>query len=338
MVYKLDGGTVIDAEGNLVVENLYVDTDSVTPVTNATSGSVSAYVSGGIFSPPTQRLNTIDKFPFATDANATDVGDLIYTRVEHSGHFSTTHAYAAGGISPNSPASKPSIDRWPFASDENAVDYGDLHLGMSSAYGGLSSETDGYITGGSAASPPYSNRDVIQKFPFVSTGSEADVGDLTQGRQSISNQNSGTFGYISGGHITPSANNHQNIIEKFPFASGGNASDVGDLTAVKGMAAGNQSLTHGYVLGGNTDGPSNINVIEKFPFSTDANGADVGDLIQNREHLAGASSSSSGYGSGGRLSSIYKNEIQKHPFAADANASDIADLTQARNESAGHQV
>ena len=85
MVYKLDGGTVIDAEGNLVIENLYVDTDSVTPVTNATSGSVSAYVSGGVFSPPTQRLNTIDKFPFATDANATDVGDLFDIRRTQAG-------------------------------------------------------------------------------------------------------------------------------------------------------------------------------------------------------------------------------------------------------------
>ena len=90
MVYRLDGGTVIDAEGNLVVENLYVDTDSVTAVTNATSGAVSAYGSGGFFSPPSARLNTIDKFPFATDTNATDVGDLVLLREQHSGQFSTT--------------------------------------------------------------------------------------------------------------------------------------------------------------------------------------------------------------------------------------------------------
>ena len=338
MVYRLDAGTVIDAEGNLVIENLYAE--SITAVTGATSGSVSAYASGGFFSPPSVRLNTIDKFPFATDANATDVGDLVLVREEHTGQFSTTHAYAAGGGSPTTSASYPSIDRWPFASDGNAVDYGDLFRGSTYARGGLSSATNGYITGGLAVATPQSdmNSNVIQKFPFVSTGSEADVGDLTQGRQNISNQNSGTFGYTCGGHISPSAQGHQNIIEKFPFASGVNASDVGDLTAVKGMTTGNQSLTHGYVLGGNTDGPSNINVIEKFPFSSDANGTDVGDLIQNREKMAGASSLSSGYAFGGRLSSIYKNEIQKHPFAADANASDIADLTHARDELAGHQV
>ena len=69
MVYRLDAGTVIDAEGNLVIENLYAG--SVTQITQA-QGTTSGYVSGGF--PPYS--DVIDKFSFTSDANATDVGNL----------------------------------------------------------------------------------------------------------------------------------------------------------------------------------------------------------------------------------------------------------------------
>ena len=336
MVYKLDGGTVIDTEGNLVIENLYAG--SITTITNATSGSSTSYTSGGFTGPPSTRLDTIDKFPFSSDANATDVGNLVMVREAGSGHNSATHAYAAGGSSGNNAVSKPSIDRWPFASDGNAVDYGDLEVGISNAGGGLSSETDGYVTGGSAAVPPYQNRNNIQKFPFASTNNEADVGDLTQGREDISNQNGVANGYISGGFVMPGASTHVNIIEKFPFASGGNAADVGDLSQQRGQLAGNQSLTNGYTLGGNKPGPSNVTLIEKFPFAADANATFIGDITQQRESMAGTSSVSSGYIAGGRRSSLYQNAIEKHPFSTDADTADVGDLTTPRYLVAGEQV
>ena len=50
-------------------------------------GSVSGYTSGG-YSPPAS-LNTIDKFPFATDGNATDVGDLTVARFFGTGQSSS---------------------------------------------------------------------------------------------------------------------------------------------------------------------------------------------------------------------------------------------------------
>jgi hypothetical protein len=44
-----------------------------------------------------QLLNTIDKFPFATDTNATDVGDLTTARRSVAGQSSTTFGYTSGG-------------------------------------------------------------------------------------------------------------------------------------------------------------------------------------------------------------------------------------------------
>src|SRR6056300_1211357 len=59
-------------------------TDSATGTLSQSSGSsysfqgsTSGYTSGGNLNPPAPVFsNTIDKFPFASDANATDVGDL----------------------------------------------------------------------------------------------------------------------------------------------------------------------------------------------------------------------------------------------------------------------
>ena len=80
MVYRLDAGTVIDAEGNLVIENLY--SGSVSQKTQA-QGTVSGYNSGS--ASPNAYSNVIEKFPFSSDANATDVGDLTVLKSESSG-------------------------------------------------------------------------------------------------------------------------------------------------------------------------------------------------------------------------------------------------------------
>ena len=87
------------------------------------------------------------------------------------------------------------------------------------------------------------------------------------------------FGYHSGGRTPPGAS--QNVIQKFPFASDGNATDVGDLTEYRYQGSGQSSTTYGYVSGGFRNVPfpnAFINIIDKFPFSSNANATDVGDL------------------------------------------------------------
>ena len=87
------------------------------------------------------------------------------------------------------------------------------------------------------------------------------------------------------------------VIDKFPFSSDANATDVGDLTQGRSTAAGQSSNASGYTSGG--ESPSSLNTIDKFPFSSDGNATDVGDLTQARAHIAGQSSDASGYTSGG---------------------------------------
>jgi hypothetical protein len=42
--------------------------------------------------------NTIDKFPFATNGNATDVGDLTQARADDAGQSSSISGYTSGGF------------------------------------------------------------------------------------------------------------------------------------------------------------------------------------------------------------------------------------------------
>jgi len=72
------------------------------------------------------------------------------------------------------------------------------------------------------------------------------------------------------------------VIDKFPFSSDSNATDVGDLTGGRSDVAGQSSTTSGYSSGGQSPQPTDHNNIEKYSFSSDGNATDVGDLTQVR--------------------------------------------------------
>lgn len=92
------------------------------------------------------------------------------------------------------------------------------------------------------------------------------------------------YGYASsGGNSNYSV--IYNTIDKFPFTSDTNATDVGDLTVDRSGAAGQSSSTGGYTSGGFT--PIIVNTIDKFPFASDGNATDVGDLTVARRQVAG---------------------------------------------------
>ena len=200
------------------------------------SSTESGYNSGG-FAPP--NVTTIDKFPFATDTNATDVGDITQARYGPTGQSSSENGYASGGLYG---IPRNIIDKFPFATDANATDIADLSITKSDTAGQSSSES-GYTSGGQTRIPPAPAfaTNVIDKFPFAADANATDVGDLTQARQAMAGQSSTGNGYTSGGTLGDFPPTSYNIIDKFPFASDANATDVGDLTAgYSGTGAGQQ--------------------------------------------------------------------------------------------------
>jgi hypothetical protein len=69
----------------------------------------------------------------------------------------------------------------------------------------------------------------------------SDVGDLSVSRSGIAGQSSTVSGYSSGGlDATPGTTN---VIDKFPFSSDTNATDVGDLTQARRNLTGQQART-----------------------------------------------------------------------------------------------
>ena len=196
MAFKINGVTVLDDNREVTVDGITATANDrvfvgVTATNSPTSvlspsifqGSVSGYTSGGN-SVPGAKVNIIDKFPFASDTNATDVGDLTVAGGGMTSFGSTTKGYNAGGNKDNSATAK-LIDSFPFASDTNASGVGNLALGRREGSGGISSSTFGYISGGYS---PFLTS--IEKFSFAFEGQATDVGDITQARTAPSGQSS----------------------------------------------------------------------------------------------------------------------------------------------------
>ena len=339
MAYKIsDKAIIIESDGEtiLIAEDLQYENSITISNTDYTlsptyitdyfpqyifQGSTSGYRSGGGTAPSTS-TDVIDKFPFAADANATDVGDLTVARNDCAGSSSSSHGYVSTGqLGPNGPTQYNTIDKFPFSSDANATDVGDA-TETRRASAGHSMETHGYASGGRINTPFLHNNATIDKYPFSSDANATDVGDLSQGRDRSGGQSSTTHGYASGGGTSPPFNS-QNTIDKFPFSVDANATDVGDLPNIQEGGGGTSSTVSGYNAGG--WGPPNLNVIQKFSFSSDGNGSDVGDLTVARANSqSGSSSTTHGYTNGGGSGS---NVIDKYPFSSDANATDVGDLT-----------
>jgi hypothetical protein len=230
----------------------------------------------------------------------------------------SNYGYVSGGYS--GPIS--TIDKFSFASDGNSTSVGNITLARYFLTGQSSSEY-GYSSGG--FEPSNGNNNTIDKFPFASDGNATDVGNLTVGRYALSGQSSIDYGYSSGGSGNPQNPPWKNIIDKFPFAADGNATDVGDLPWMNYAPAGQSSIESGYNSGGRALPPGlALSTIDKFPFASNGNATAIGNLTAARYWLMGQSSSEYGYSSGGDTQA---SRIDKFPFATDANATIVGDLT-----------
>lgn len=313
-------------------------------------GETSGYTAGGLHPqhPAPTTINVIDKWPFSSDANATDVGDLTSDTRSAAGVSSPAHGYVVGGYNPVD-GGLTKIARFAYASDGNAADHGDL-AAVSYHNAGSQDKDHGYSLGG--FSPPFpsptADLDVIEKFPFANSNGGVDQGNLSIGAYKSISQTSPTHVYMSGGRPAFAFPTMTANIRKAPFASLTSVSVTGDLTQKREEASGSQSTTHGYTAGGKPNPPppaypSNVivadNVIDKFPFASDADATDVGDLYYNprigHKNTAGQSSTTHGYMAGGEYA--YPNEIHKYTFAADNNSTDVGDMTVARGYMSGHQ-
>ena len=264
------------------------DVGDLTTTTRSTSGmssSTHGYTSIGF----PQSSDDINKFAFASDGNASNIGTTFSRTYLGAGHSSETNGYASGGTSPIA-ANTNEIKRFPFSAEATTVDVGDLTVGRSETTGTMSTN-HGYHVGGNGPS------NVIDKFAFATDGNATDVGDMTEGRTGAAASASTTHGYASCGDNYPAGARARNTIDKFAFASDGNATDVGDAYHARSfLGGGTSSTSSGYAAGGrgststlgNTPSISNyLDTIDKFSFASDGNGTDVGNLTVGRREVTG---------------------------------------------------
>ena len=284
--------------------------------------------SGGKYPTPGSNIVLIDKFPFTSDSNATNIGNLTGKRFKASGQSSSEYGYASSAT-PSSDARASSIDKFSFASDGNA----------SLRAGGLSIETTIDPVGHSSINYGYgydSGLSNIQKFSFANDSeSSISVGTYLTTLYSSAGQSSIEYGYSSGGY-PPSG---VTTIEKFPFSTDANSADVGDLTVARRGPTGQNSSDYGYTSGGRS-GSTNQDVIDKFPFAADGNATDIGNLTLGRYGGSGTSSTDYGYTSGGSIPAapFYATDtLDKFAFASDGNATDVGNLSEVRKNSSPQQ-
>jgi hypothetical protein len=288
----------------------------------AFQGSVAGFVAGGSTT-SFQGTSTLDRFPFATDTNATNVANLFQSTWETSSASSTTHGYCSGGYV-TLPTRSDITHKFSFSSPIAVKSVGTLASGGRYSGGGQSSSTHGYATN------QFPSRSAINKFPF-STDSNSTIAGSTTDTAYAGGHSSSTHGYSSGGLPTSS------IIEKFSFSTDANATLAGYLNVAVRRPTGASSTTHGYVIGGiamSPPGPA-ISTIQKFPFSADSNSISVANLTNSSSNQsAGISARQFGYRAGGSPS---VSTIDKFPFATDSNASSVGNLSGNRFGAGGNQ-
>lgn len=336
--YKLKGTTLFDSDGSLFVNSITVKNINVEGA-GIGFGKSHGYAAGGI-GPVTE----IHKYAYASDGNATDVGDLLPAKSGPTQNYlgagvsSISHGYAAGsypGVPGGTVVDDTLIQKfpWAIADGSTGTKIGNTTLSGRYGYCGIMSTTTGFLAGGH---PPHTN--TIQSFSFATDGDATNVGSLSQTRYHAAPGVSPTHGFIAGGTMATTGLPKFKLIETFPFVlSSGDVtvSNIGDLTQFVSAGQGaSSSATHGYIHGGQQiNTPDGVGTpygldndrIEKYSFATSADGVDVGNLTTTRYETAGSSSSTHGYSAGGRNPGL-NNTIEKYPFAADTNATDVGDL------------
>jgi len=144
-------------------------------------------------------------------------------------------------------------------------------------------------------------------------------------------------GYTSGGF---SPGNQSTTIDKFPFASCGASTDVGELTTCLFHGGGNHSSTCGIIFGGSGEPSVSGNIIQAFPFSSDSPASCVGSLIPGSSggYVGSAQSVTHAYSSGGASptpAGPKDNRIQKFAFTSSSAAVCVGTLVDDTESSRG---
>ena len=284
---------------------------------------VGQYLEGGtrgLFMGGSPSGNTnIDEITIPVLGSYVDFGDLTVGRHYCNATSSRVRAVNAGGVTPSG---SDVIDFVVFSQRGNATDFGNLSTARSSV-GACANSTRGLFMSGWN---PYGTNptDTIEYITIAFEGNAVDFGDSTDGRAFGGGCQSSVRGIHAGG-TTNGAPSYGtvNTIDFVTIASLGNATDFGDLSAIRSHPGGASNATRGLFCGGYV--PGNLDTIDFITIATTGNAIDFGNFISSGNGLAGVASPTRAV-FGGAHPSPYNN-YGFVEFATTGNAQDFGDLS-----------
>jgi len=267
----------------------------------------------------------IDYINIQSQGNSIKFGDLTANRYTlGAGANSTRGLFTGGYVTGNSPDTDVNIIEYiTIATEGNAIDFGDrTQVGRNPAC--ASNNTRCVMA---SSKTPAGNQDTIDFVTFSTIGNATGFGDLTSARASmVMSCNSTTRGIFSGGYQPSPVSANINTMEYITFATTGNGTDFGDLTAAAGNSSGGtaSSATRG-LIGLGYVAPARTNRIDFVTIASIGNAADFGDLTLVRNNYGSLSNSTRGVFLGGN--DPYTNTIDFVTIATTGDASDFGDVS-----------
>jgi len=185
--------------------------------------------------PGSSAVDTIQFVTIATQANATDFGNLRAAAFASAVGASPTRILAMGGGNPSSFFDY--IDYVEIATTGNASDFGDMSAARNQNTG-VSSNTRAIAMGGNSPSGLINSMEFVT---IATLGDATDFGDLSSGTEHTGSVNNSTRGVQTGGRF-PS---YVNSMEFITIASTGNTSDFGDIPLASLAYIAGASDSHG---------------------------------------------------------------------------------------------
>ena len=193
-------------------------------------------------------------------------------------------------------------------------------------FGGGHSNTENYTT-------------AIDKVVISTLGNGSDFGNLSVGRSSTPGAfASSTRGIWAGGVTGGGDNDRTDVIDYVTIASAGNATDFGNLSAIRAQMAGLSNSTRGVVSGGDSASNARVDIIEYVTIANTGNATDFGNLSIVSFTGAGFASPTRGvmtlgYDEDG--ANAASNVIEYITIGSTGNSTDFGDLTAARYNVSG---
>ena len=233
--------------------------------------------------------NEIQFITFSSTGDSQDFGDLTaIVQYNPVGVSNQTRGIRCGGSTAPT-GSFNVLDFVTIATEGNAVDFGDMVRKRRFATSNNSS-TRGFVTAGDDGGTKFSDTEFIT---IHTTGNSITFGELSSTGQNANNGVvcSPTRGLISGGSF-PSVTK---TIKKFEMSSLGEATDFGDLSAIRAYMGGCSNPVRGVFGGGYYPSPAAyLNIIEYTNISTGGDVVDFGDRTIQGSYLSGASNAHGG--------------------------------------------